>query len=164
MPAANNKSHTKQEVAAIAARIRNDYFAKDNPMEGLLSLLEALKGKVKVNSSQPDETLSISEDSSFIITIPHNTSPLRDVFTLAHELGHYFLHTDFEKPGSVVFNRSGSTRDEIEANWFAADLLMPEEAFRIAAHEFDNNHHKLAARFGVSGAAARVRMSVLGLI
>lgn len=164
MPAENNRSYTKVEVANEAARIRSMYFGMGDPMKGIVTLLADKDGVIKVAPGMPEETLRINDDKSFVVNIPNNTSPLRDNFTIAHELGHYFLHTDFNAPGSVTFNRAGSSRAETEANWFAAELLMPENEFRVAAQEFNNDPRLVAARFGVSGAAARVRMSVLGLI
>jgi Zn-dependent peptidase ImmA (M78 family) len=61
----------------------------------------------------------------------------RQRFTIAHELGHLFLH----KQNSVSYDtgmimlRDGHSSDgtdikEIEANRFAAELLMPEESIR----------------------------------
>jgi Zn-dependent peptidase ImmA (M78 family) len=58
-------------------------------------------------------------------------------FTVAHELGHYFLpdHPEklFEGRDAVHHSKSGFIDDdftELEADHFAAALLMPEEMFR----------------------------------
>ena len=68
----------------------------------------------------------------FDIVLPQFTSPLRDRFTIGHELGHYFLHSrQGERP--LVAYRQGSGRLEWEANWFAAGLLMPKDEFLRAA-------------------------------
>ena len=52
---------------------------------------------------------------------------------------------------------------EIEANKFAAELLMPEGEFRNVWASRRANTHRIAAYFGVSEAAARYRGANLGL-
>lgn len=90
---------------------------------------------------------------------PLDTSPERDRFSIAHELGHYFLHFRMTKQ-AMVAQRFGSTREEWEANWFAAGFLMP-------AAEFHEHYHAgfpaLARHCRVSIAAARARANALGL-
>lgn len=110
-----------------------------------------------------EETLRVSSENDFVIFLPYSSSAARDNFTIAHELGHYFLHTDFDNDEVLHHTRRGSNRREWEANWFAAELLMPEEDFRNEAINFDNDEILLARRFGVSPAAANVRMSALGI-
>lgn len=63
-------------------------------------------------------------------------------FTVAHELGHYFLEGHPEeilKTGPVHFSRAGfvqgSTSIEIEADHFASGLLMPTGLARQALYE-----------------------------
>lgn len=100
--------------------------------------------------------------------------PNRQRFTIAHEIGHYLLHKGspvFVDTGHSVSFRStagsGSRREEVEANWFAAALLMPkgkvEAAF--ADCEFgvtdDDDLRALATQFGVSRQAMAIRLSVL---
>ena len=78
-------------------------------------------------------TLEKIEDGSFKITIQTNHSPERQRFTIAHELGHLFLHTEYpEKDWNnecIVFHRLGANETEYQANEFAACLLMPKSDF-----------------------------------
>lgn len=83
-------------------------------------------------------------------------------FTLAHELGHYFLHGDdhqhhravnFQKAGSKMFD------PEWQANQFAVHFLMPEDIVR----EF-SDPNELAASCKVSRQAATLRMKELGML
>jgi len=63
----------------------------------------------------------------------------RNNFTLAHELGHYFLGhpPSYSKDGQSGFKctsddiKQTEKPREIEANQFAVELLMPEDTFRI---------------------------------
>lgn len=56
--------------------------------------------------------------------------PTRQRHTLAHEVGHHVLgHAGkTETAESIGTERDGQTREEQQAFWFAAELLMPAEA------------------------------------
>lgn len=97
--------------------------------------------------------------SDFDIILPQFTSPRRDRFTIAHELGHYFVHS---KQGEIpiIATRSGSTRIEWEANWFAAALLMPETEF-LTEWKATLDLRIVASRFDVSEQAAEIRRKSL---
>lgn len=120
----------------------------------------------KINFRNLDEwvdesgSIFVHGPGEFDIILPYYTSPRRDCFTVAHELGHYFLHSRQGEIPIVAF-RKGSTRIEWEANWFAASLLMPEEEFRseLQSHSLA----AVAAKFGVSEDAAKVRSESLGI-
>jgi Zn-dependent peptidase ImmA (M78 family) len=71
--------------------------------------------------------------SSATIGVNINESRVRRRFTIAHELGHYFLHKQsntFFVETTVLFrdgdSSSGNMKQERDANKFAAYLLMPE--------------------------------------
>lgn len=87
-----------------------------------------------------------------------NDVPARRRFTLAHEVGHWVCQC-LEGRGAPVMCRAediapGADRTlEREANVFAAELLMPEDAVRVAASDEEPSD-----RFGVSGEAMRWRL------
>lgn len=101
----------------------------------------------------------------------------RQRFTLAHELAHVRLHRD-ELELAVHVDRGSLRRDalaaegvdpiEIEANAFAAELLMPTRLLipELERHpvdlEDDDAVAALAKRFRVSDAAMRYRLNSLG--
>jgi Zn-dependent peptidase ImmA (M78 family) len=102
---------------------------------------------------------------------------VRQRFTLAHELGHVALNHqgDFFLDRKVILFRDansgkGTDRHEIEANRFAAELLMPEAMIR---KELKNNPvdmddqeslEELAAKFAVSTQALTIRLKDLDLL
>ena len=104
-------------------------------------------------------------------------APNRRRFTLAHELAHIVLHRD-ELEHAVHVDRGSLRRDalaaegvdpiEIEANAFAAALLMPERLLiselkrQPVDLEDDAAVAALAKRFRVSDAAIRYRLNSLG--
>ncbi|MGA0598624.1 ImmA/IrrE family metallo-endopeptidase [Enterovirga sp. CN4-39] len=106
------------------------------------------------------------------IVVNSKEGPQRRRFTAAHELGHYLLHRDLvgERGHLDRLFSSGSSGvgdiinplHEVQANRFAAELLMPSGAVRARAKTADNPVD-LARHFGVSPAAMTVRMESLGL-
>jgi len=67
---------------------------------------------------------------NYTIALSQNHPMKRKTFTIAHELGHYLMHKDIKKEFycNDIF-RANNTAIEIEANNFAAELLMPEKSF-----------------------------------
>ncbi len=84
---------------------------------------------------------------------------VRQRFTVAHELGHVLLHPlgqNFRDPDFLP-----STHFEVEANGFAADLLMPEWMVRSAFNAIGPGSLRLAAMFDVSVASIEYRLRQL---
>ena len=90
----------------------------------------------------------------------------RQTFTIAHELGHYFLGHVAGNQFGVHYRNSlshkGDWNSEKEANLFAAELLMPEEFIERATGEYGLDRNKdvdtLAKVFGVSKSAMSFRL------
>jgi Zn-dependent peptidase ImmA (M78 family) len=105
---------------------------------------------------------------------------VRQRFTVAHELGHWKLH-----PGKRVFldhlvrvdfrdqrSAAATDREEIQANAFAAELLMPRDMIvrEVTHHGLTGNPisvdqlvEELAAVFQVSHQAMEYRLVNLGI-
>ncbi len=119
------------------------------------------------------------EGSNAIIGANSLQARVRQRFTIAHELGHYFLHEGeqlhFDR--AVHFRlrstlaATGTDTSEVEANRFAAELLMPRtmidadmnaaKALDVLDDEFLS---KLSRRFGVSSQAMVLRLTNLGYV
>lgn len=83
----------------------------------------------------------------------------RDLFNLAHELGHVFLHTGVEVDGSNL------TRIERQADRFAGAFLLPRDTFSKEVFGSSLDHFKfLKKRWGVSIQAMVYRCKNLGLL
>jgi predicted transcriptional regulator len=137
------------------------------PGDSIEPLVERLGGTISYLGTHDsffadDGSLNVYGPQFFEIRISGLTGAERDRFTIAHELGHYVLHSEMGKR-PIVASRSGSNRVEWEANWFAAAFLMPEADFKEACIVCDNFLHLVAARFIVSSRAAEVRMESLGI-
>ncbi|WP_195763537.1 ImmA/IrrE family metallo-endopeptidase [Duganella guangzhouensis] len=99
-------------------------------------------------------------------SIEYNVSevPVRQRFTVAHELGHYALgHKDAPRD-SGNFQSSGDFRER-QANRFAAELLMPASlVIKYYQNDYAASVGALASMFGVSRDAMGYRLKNLGLL
>lgn len=155
-------NQTKTYIDKLAEQASADMLP---PGGDIIELTTQLGGTIHYRNMFDDDadldTIFVHDKAEFDIVLPDHSTPRRDRFTIAHELGHYFLHSWMgERP--LIANRSGSDRAEWEANWFAAGFIMPKKDFE-AAHQRKHSLSWLADRFQVSEHAARIRCQVLGL-
>ena len=110
------------------------------------------------------------------LLVNQSDPPYRKRFTIAHELGHHFLHLiadgEFvdskvdlfrdgeQQPGEEI---TDERRAEIQANQFAAGLLMPSDQVR-EAFATTPDLGELARAFNVSEEAMGIRLSQLRLL
>lgn len=77
-----------------------------------------------------DLGFALKKDKDIIIFINTSIRLSRELFTLAHELGHIVLHFDKEKSfidNDLTIAEHNNNEIEQEANYFAACLLMPSD-------------------------------------
>lgn len=117
----------------------------------------------------------LRRDGSAIIVVNAAHAPVRKRFTIAHEIGHFVLHDDEVHVDQFRNEKSsdGTHAKEIEANAFAAELLMPEEIvtklvgrFSMMALDPETEEHvkKVARQLEVSAEALTIRLATLGLL
>lgn len=124
---------------------------------------------------------ALRDGNQWVIGINTATSRRRQRFSIAHELGHLLMHEG--KPlivdHSVLINRrddlstAGTDRQEIEANGFAAAILMPRDMLlrtlrtEIEIAQFDSRDEliaRMARIFDVSTEAMGYRLINLNII
>lgn len=162
-----------REISALAWRcIRQvDCSSPAVPVEAIARRL----GMTVIAAKGPDDDLSgmlVYKDGRPIIIVNAGHHPNRQRFTVAHECGHFLLKHLHE--GHVdrryVINRdanssNGTKREEVEANQFAAELLMPVrfllKDFRAKQVdlESDEDIQELARKYGVSVSAMSYRIA-----
>lgn len=150
-------------IRDYAERVGKHYAIYDRSGAGdVRALVRQLGGRVAVGDSR--ESLHVNEVGNFTIYLPHMTSSRRDRFTIAHELGHYFLHYLHPKrEAAASFGRGERNTVETQANVFASSLLMPAEQFKKEWKRHSGNARALATIFDVSPNAVLVRAEVLDL-
>jgi Zn-dependent peptidase ImmA (M78 family) len=102
-----------------------------------------------------------SEDNTIFVN--REESPLRQTFTVAHELGHTILHKEWAKSSEYKVLLRDTTQEEQdfrekEANAFAANLLMPRF---LMDRYFSLPVSELSQLFAVSVPAVKARLSFL---
>lgn len=106
------------------------------------------------------------------IGVARDEPAFRKRFTLAHELGHFFLghntsqiefRQNIDALALAILGYYPYNDDEQEANEFAGELLMPEEEVK-QLYNLVKDSNKLSKIFGVSYQAMKVRLTRLGLI
>jgi predicted transcriptional regulator len=161
---------------ATVSRLAEDIAAKLEFGAGkdVAAIADRLGGAVTVHDlfdegMEQSGTLFVDAPNNFKIHVPFHTSPVRDRFTIAHELGHYFIHYLWKRANGehiekLCAKRFGGERVEWEANWFAAAFLMPSQDFRDSYKKYSGKLNVVARHFDVSTDAARIRAGNLGLL
>jgi Zn-dependent peptidase ImmA (M78 family) len=144
-------NNTSVSVIDIANKLGIDIYEYDKMANSISALLDYKNKVILVNPTHSD---------------------VRKRFSIAHELGHYCLeHYDDQRSylktlennnDEIVFKEYAKDQ-EIEANEFAAELLMPEQFVKKYFYT-TSNAKKLAEQFQVSSDAMWVRLSRLKLI
>jgi Zn-dependent peptidase ImmA (M78 family) len=105
-----------------------------------------------------------------VININSRHSAQTNMFTIAHELGHFIKHNEkLSKIGQFMDRKSsGYTKEEKQnerqANDFAAELLMPSDKFYQVYKENMGDIKKLTEFFMVSEEVIYFRAVKLGLM
>lgn len=150
---------TKNEVFGIAEEVAKTLSYR--PGHEIEPIVAKLGGKIHYLDylawkNTESGSILVNGPKDFDIFVSRFTSPLRDRFTIAHELGHYFLHSD-QGQKQIHAARNGSNPVEWEANWFAAAFLMPAKDFNEAWSQSSGDLESVAAKFLVSTKAVDVR-------
>lgn len=159
----------REEIESIAARIASALHFE--PWGDLDSVVGKLGGNVHYIPendwlAENSERIDVNGPGDFDVFLPQSSGMISR-FALAHELGHYFLHSRMgEKRISANFTPHSEDRRHPLAEWeattFAAALLLPEDQFREAIDGADSDF-ELASRFRVSEIAVKKRKEVLGI-
>jgi Zn-dependent peptidase ImmA (M78 family) len=107
-------------------------------------------------------------DDDIVLWVNGTQPAVRRRFTLAHELGHVRCGHDHDLPVETFKTLGGKPTDqrEVQANAFAAQLLMPADGIRdqVKREPTLEDVITIASRFGVSTIAALYRLNTLRLV
>lgn len=143
------------------------------PVEDVAAHFKLQIGKA---ASKDFSGILIRKDGVALIGINDTESPQRQRFTIAHEIGHFFLHPTKDVLVDYRSNSRGTRRTpkEKEADIFAASLLMPRQELikdfmKVAGGVLTDEEQTkkvvslLATRYEVSDEAMNIRLLGLGI-
>lgn len=147
------------------------------PIQNINDVVTALGGRVEesIDIDNMSDGSIRKQDNGFIIYVSPFQGLERRKFTIAHELGHLFLHMGYkinselwDKQENATYYRAGDSLMEYQANEFAAALLMPKEEYKSVMERYTIGNQvetdKIANYFGVSISAASNRGKFLGYL
>jgi Zn-dependent peptidase ImmA (M78 family) len=165
----------EKRIQQVAKQFRARLGFGDAPIPNLFEAVEEIGLKVFRLPIEQDHFLGLSACShrqgAFVLINSHNLSIERQLFTLAHEIGHLIFHRgDYHSQLLASDSREVSERYRTEeetareqvADYFASHLLVSQTAFDQA---LSNMHDwlKLKAYFRVSYAVILKRLDEMGL-
>jgi Zn-dependent peptidase ImmA (M78 family) len=169
----------RERINNLATKIRLALDIAAPPYDPHEAIIK-LHGKVlyDIQDLYTDAYIEKLNNEEFCIHLNQNRHKNRERFTLAHELGHLFMHMGYlidsakwnslSKIEESVFYRDNSySIDEYEANEFAASFLMPKDEFiDVAGNYLSGNQYSLdpiAEYFDVSIEAVSNRGKWIGI-
>jgi predicted transcriptional regulator len=157
---------TAEEISAFAGKIVKALNLQ--PGSDLEPIVTRLRGTITylpfTEEDSKEASITVEEGGQFTIQLLRILFPLQKRMSIAHELGHLFLHSRY---GEVPLQAYHDPEDknglaEIEAHEFACGFLMPAKSFCKAVKCFNNDSVRIAAYFMVPEPVARQRMINLG--
>ncbi|HLX12150.1 MAG TPA: ImmA/IrrE family metallo-endopeptidase [Bacteroidota bacterium] len=133
----------KQEVRSkycqeLARKLLRDSGIKEPPID-VEQIAMQNKFVVKFLDSQPTAFSGILHRELKAIGINRDHAGVRKRFSIAHELGHYFLQHPQEEEASLNEGSQEKWRVcEIEANQFAGELLVPRDLLKSECEKLKN--------------------------
>lgn len=174
------KSENLLKIEEIATKVREAIEFTKAPYDPELAI-KKLGGNI-VRSSDFFESIEASvtktSNNSFVIRVNPEKGENRVRFSLAHELGHLFIHMGYmfnpnkwnetqEYKSEYFRDKDKRNDEETEANRFAAAFLMPADEFRKQAEKNRNGNRyyidEIASYFKVSSEAVSWRGKSLEL-
>ncbi len=155
---------TRRRINDAADAIR-EVFKIETPIENIEEIVRDLHGRVerKPSLSEAVEGKIYRLNSGFVIEVPENKNEYREKFTIAHELGHLFLHMGYLIDNEIwnqnkdnVYFRKEIGEMEYQAHEFAAALLMPRKIF----FEVMNNNYEGNGIYNIDNVAKYFKVSV----
>jgi Zn-dependent peptidase ImmA (M78 family) len=145
-------------------------LAPDAPLECLLTAVEERAGLPVVVGRLPEGVAGVCyrHHDGTLLWVNGQQAPVRQRFTLAHELGHAWCKHDGRLEVDTLATLSGKTTNpyEIQANAFAAEFLVPREAMAqvVDGDQTLDEVLTIATHFGVSAIVVVYRLKTLRLI
>jgi Zn-dependent peptidase ImmA (M78 family) len=169
----------RKKIETLVTKLLAENGIKEAPVQ--VSKIAKTEGlRIFIDSLEGDLSGFLYRDKSqAVIGVNTHHHPVRQNFTIGHELGHYLLHDqeplhvdhEFRVRLRSDMSSQGTDLAEREANFFAASLLMPKEFLEADLENEDYVDllddeflHGLSRKYGVSAQALVNRLKNLGYI
>ncbi len=115
-------------IQKIAYKLREDLGIEEPSDLLLMDVAEYLGIEVEISDLVNYEAYLMRYGNEGIIRLKAGSNPNRQRFSLAHEIGHWLLHPRLTQKFSVASDMVDyhESKEEIEANLFATELLVPK--------------------------------------
>jgi Zn-dependent peptidase ImmA (M78 family) len=139
------------------------------PVKCILTTVERDLGLPVVIAALPDGIAGCCwrQAQRTVLWVNGTEAPVRQRFTVAHELGHVRCAHDLRVSVDTFETLAGMTTDsrEVQANAFAAELLAPADGVRsmVDGEPTLEDVVLIASHYGISTVAALYRLNTLGL-
>jgi len=171
----------KRRIETIVKRLLREHGIKGPPVpvDDIARKLGAQVRYIPFEEQGEISGMLFRDGRQTVIGVNSLHHPNRQRFTIAHEIGHMHLHKGKEiHVDKTLFTMNlrddvssdASDPDEIQANHFAAELLMPSQLLMtdLTEQRIDLENEDdlmgLARRYRVSSQAMTFRLANLGLI
>lgn len=166
-------STSKEFIKDLAEFIALEFEEKETPLEKIIKA-ENLSVYYDDYGSAFDGMIIFDTEFYIHVNTNRHNKPgsQRGRFTLAHELGHYFidnhrygLQNGYLQPHPSKTNKANHQKIEREADYFASCLLMPEKRFAADCFKRKFNFsviEELSRTYNVSLTACAIRFADIG--
>ena len=165
------------EIERTAENVRDECKVTDYGFQNIFEAAEKVGYRVIRYPIGSESFLGFAliKDTERIIFSNSSQILSREIFSVAHEIGHQKLHLS-EQGKTIIRDDDFNDRDEdeVEANYFAACLLMPaEKILKFIRLELNDKNIKawngldiarIQTAFNVSYDMALIRLKALGII
>lgn len=167
-------ARTRQEIEALARETLAQHGLLAIPIDPVV--LANRLGVAIYNAKFSEENLAgmlSRRGNNVTMLINESDPPYRKRFSIGHEIGHHLMHlendgdmvdqvADMFRSATFDGTEDGGRHAEVEANQFAAALLMPAELVRTQ-WELTPSVAAMARVFNVSEEAMAIRLDTLRL-
>jgi Zn-dependent peptidase ImmA (M78 family) len=174
----------RKMIRRIVEELLDKHQIKEPPID-VEKICESIGLSVARKDVESISGFIVQNNGKAVIGVNSSNVPARQRFTIAHELGHYLLHppgtddvhvdSEFEVRFRDELSSQGTDKSEQEANFFAAELLMPQEFIEadlrnVGKIDLDGEFliqgflNNLAQKYDVSSQALLIRLTNLGVI
>ena len=153
---------TPEVISNLAERVGTTLgFKPGDPLE---PIIERLRGTIKyfplAGAGSRQASITVERGGKFTLRLSAAIFPLQKRVSMAHELGHLFLHSRYGEVEFEAFHdvESENEQAESEAREFAYAFLMPTNELRQVMQDVGDDSTAVAAFFMVPEPIARQRM------